>query len=184
MVFIKDEPEEDIMNFLVNKFIKTILLLVLAILFVSLEIGQYITGSLVNAVLFISAYSLGWPVGVLIGAAIPWVSSNIRILNPVFTDIVPFLMMSNGLLVLVFSLVRTFNAYIGIIAASLVKFGMMFAITRFVLDLNAGMNPYLQLYEFISILIGGVVALFVISAINSVEIVPRMGSAKSRITRI
>jgi hypothetical protein len=117
----------------VRQITRTALLLALAVAFQGLKLGQFFTGPLVNAVLYISAFEVGWPSGVIIGAITPLIALLVGILKPVLAPAIPFIMLGNALLVLVFWKFRNFNSFIAVIAASTVKFGVLYISTAFLL---------------------------------------------------
>jgi hypothetical protein len=124
---------------------RTAFLLALTVAFQGLKLGQFFTGPLVNAVLYISAYAVGWPAGMIIGAITPWIALLVGILKPVLAPAVPFIMLGNVLLVFVFYILRNFNSYIAVVVASIVKFGVLYISTTFLLGLNPTVTSALQM---------------------------------------
>lgn len=145
---------------------RTAFLLALTVAFQSLKMGQFVTGPLVNAVLYISSYIIGWPAGVLIGAFTPWIAFIVGILKPAMAPAIPFIMIGNSLLVVVFYLLKSKNAIVAIVTASVAKFACLYFATRFLLELNPKLVTALQFPQLITAVIGGVLALIVISALD------------------
>ena len=167
------------------KFItRTAILLALTVAFQSLKLGQFFTGPLVNAVLFISACAVGWPAGVVIGAVTPWIALLVGILKPVLAPAVPFIMLGNAVLVVVFSFLKPFNSYVAVLASSISKFGVLYLATRFLLHLNPRISSALQFPQLITAFVGGVLALIVISALNSFGVAPKLGKISRKIQKL
>jgi len=83
---------------------------------------QFITGPIVNAVLFLAVYTLGAGGTVLIGL-MPSVAALVSGLLPLpLAPMVPFIMIANAILVLVFAGLRKTNYIFSAIMASLCKY--------------------------------------------------------------
>jgi len=163
---------------------RTALLLALTVAFQSIKLGQFFTGPLVNAVLLISACAVGWPAGMFIGAVTPWIALLVGILQPVLAPAVPFIMIGNALLVIVFSFLKPLNSYVAVLASSISKFGILYIATRFLLHLNTAVSSALQLPQLITALVGGFLALIVISALNAFGFAPKLGKLKNKIQKL
>lgn len=172
------------MNDKIKLITRTALLLALTVAFQGIKLGQFVTGPLVNAVLYISAYAVGWPGGIFIGAVTPWIALLTGILKPALAPAVPFIMLGNALLVVGFSLLNTFNSYVAVLCASVVKFLILYVSTRFLLQLNPAIASALQLPQLVTALIGGALAMIVISALNSIDVAPKLGKVKNRIHKL
>lgn len=172
------------MNIKIKLITRTALLLALTIAFQSLRFGQFLTGPLVNAVLLISACAVGWPAGVIIGAATPWIALLVGILKPVLAPAVPFIMIGNALLVVVFYFLKPFNSYIAVLASAFIKFGALYIATRYLLHLNPAVSSALQFPQLITAIVGGLLALIVISALNSFGVAPKLGKIQKKIQKL
>ncbi|MDI3480887.1 MAG: hypothetical protein PWQ97_542 [Tepidanaerobacteraceae bacterium] len=172
------------MNSRIKSITRTAILLALTVVFQSLKLGQFFTGPLVNAVLLISACAIGWPSGVVIGAATPWIALLVGILKPVLAPAVPFIMIGNALLVIVFYFLKPLNSYIAVLASAVIKFGVLYVATRFILHLNPSVSSALQFPQLITAIVGGFLALIVISALNSFGFAPRMGKVRNKIKKL
>ncbi len=107
---------------------------------------QAITGPLVNATLFVSTALLGVQAGVLVGLIPSLIALSVGLLPPVLAPMVPFIMTSNTILVMVFSLlnpirnnvsngVKEKNYWLGVVAASVLKFVFLFSTSSIVINL-------------------------------------------------
>lgn len=101
--------------------VKFVLLLSVAIL-APLIRQQAITGTIVNAVLFISAVSLGIRGAVLIALVPSIFSLSVGLLPAILAPMVPFIMIGNIILILVFDFLRKKNYWLGMISGSFLKF--------------------------------------------------------------
>lgn len=149
------------------KFVtRTAVILALTVVFQSLKLGQLVTGSLVNASLFISGCMMGWLSGVLIGSVTPWIALLIGILKPALAPAVPFIMLGNAVLVLVFCSLKDKNFFVAVGVASCTKFLVLYISTRFLISLNPVIVTALQFPQLITALIGGFVALIITSILK------------------
>lgn len=149
---------------------RTAVLLALTLAFQSLKLSQAFTGPAVNAMLFIAAATVGMGGGALIGLITPWVALSVGILKPVLAPAVPFIMLGNASLVVVYGLARRLNDYLAILAASLVKFLILFGAVRFVLELNPKVSAALQFPQLFTALGGGAIALVVLKVLKAAGI--------------
>lgn len=152
------------------KFItRTSVLLALTIAFQNLKLGQLVTGSLVNAILYISTSLVSWSSGVLIGAITPWIALLVGILKPALGPAVPFIMLGNAILALVFYSLKDKNFFIAVGAASCIKFLVLYISTQFLINLNPVIASALQFPQLITALIGGFIAFIITSILKSVR---------------
>ncbi|AQU05280.1 iron hydrogenase [Dehalococcoides mccartyi] len=126
--------------------------------------NQYLTGSLVNAVLFISAVTLGWKNAVAIGLISSTIALATGLLPIVMAPMVPFIMAANALLVTSFSVLRSKSFWLGAGVGAVLKFAFLWATSRLILNLFieqnvadkiAGMMGLTQLF---TALMGAVIA--------------------------
>ncbi len=131
---------------------------------------QIITGSIVNATLFISVILFGMRGAILIGLIPSVIALSIGLLPTVLAPMIPFVMLSNALLILVFASLRARNFWLGIICASFIKFIFLFFASSMIVNLFvekeiigkvAIMMSWPQL---LTALIGGIIAYLVLCA--------------------
>lgn len=134
---------------------------------------QLITGSIVNATLFISAATLGIGPAILVGLVPSLVSLSVGLLPPVLAPMIPFIMVSNSILILVFATLKKKNSLLGVVSASLIKFAFLYYTSSIVVNLliqkSIAKNVVLMMSwpQLITALAGGVIAIFIFRLIKS-----------------
>jgi hypothetical protein len=96
---------------------------------------QNITGPIVNATLFISTFTLGAQAGIALGLIPSVIALSAGLLAPVLAPMVPFIMISNSILVLVFDALKNKNYWLRVIASSFLKFIFLYATSSVVINL-------------------------------------------------
>ncbi len=133
---------------------------------------QAITGSMVNAVLFVSTAVLGIQAGILIGLIPSVVSLFVGLLSPALVPMIPFIVAGNAVLVAVFGLLRERNFWLGMAVASVLKFLFLFGASSIIINLFlkkeiaakvAVMMSWPQLFTALS---GGLIAYIVLKIIK------------------
>ena len=128
--------------------------------------NQLLTGTIVNAILFLAA----WKVGLLNAfavAALPSTIALIRGLLPApMAPLIPYIIISNLVLVLVFSLFKKRLLW-GVATASFLKFGFLFSVTMFFASkINPAVLAMLQWPQLLTALLGGLAAVGFIKIIQ------------------
>lgn len=98
-------------------------------------LSQAITGPVVNATLFIAVVMLGTESAILVGLVPSLIALSTGLLPAVLAPMIPFIMVGNTILVLVFGYFRKKSYWLGIGSASIVKFLLLFATSTVVIDL-------------------------------------------------
>ncbi len=141
-----------------------IFLLISAATIVPLFHQQTITGPIVNAILFISVFLLDCQSAILVGLIPSMIALSAGLLPPVLAPMVPFIMMSNTILIITFNYLKEKNYWLGIVSASVLKFIFLFSASSIVINLLlkkeiaakvAAMMSWPQLFTALS---GGVIA--------------------------
>ncbi len=136
---------------------------------------QAVTGTLVNAVLFIATVSLGAPAAILIGFIPSAISAATGALAPALSAMVPFIIISNALLVMVFAAFGKKSYWRGAVFASFFKFAFLSLISSSVIGYFvtpgaasklAVMMSYPQLYTALS---GAMLSYIVLGTVNRKE---------------
>ena len=96
---------------------------------------QMITGPIINATLFIATAVLGASAGILVGLIPSVIALSAGLLPPVLAPMVPFIMISNTILVLVFHFLKERNYWMGMIMASVLKFVFLYSTSSVVINL-------------------------------------------------
>jgi len=115
--------------------IKFAVLLAIAVVTPALIHNQPITGPIVNAVLFLGVVLLGAQNAILLGLMPSVVALSFGLLPAPLAPMIPFIMLSNVILVITFSYLRKKNFWLGAIAASLIKFAFLYATSFAVINL-------------------------------------------------
>jgi hypothetical protein len=128
--------------------------------------NQLITGTIVNAVLFISASLLGWEMAVAIGVLPSLIALLAGTLPLPLVIMIPLIITSNALLVLSFYyLSKSKNISLGILAGSFLKFIFLASFSQLLvhLVLKPSIPPSLAVMmswpQLVTALLGGLVAM-------------------------
>lgn len=149
------------------KFItRTAILLALTLAFQMLRLPQPFTGPAVNTMLFLSSAIVGIIGGVLIGALTPWIAFLNGILPPVLAPAIPFIMVGNAVLVILFGTLRRINIYLAIATAAVVKFLVLTIAVRFLINVPPKVSVMLQLPQLYTAITGGIIALLVLKLLE------------------
>lgn len=121
--------------------------------------NQIITGTIVNALLFMAAYRLPLFNTFLI-AILPSSVALLRGLLPApMVLLIPYIILSNTILVSVFSFMKK-TPKLGVFTASLLKFGFLYSVTLVLAQqLNSPLIAMFQWPQLITALLGGMVFL-------------------------
>ena len=96
---------------------------------------QMITGPIVNATLFVAAILLGNQMGIFVGLIPSIIALSAGLLSPVLAPMVPYIMISNAILILTFNFLRNKNFWLAIGVASFIKFLFLFFTSSLVINL-------------------------------------------------
>lgn len=96
---------------------------------------QFIVGPIVNATLFISAATLGTASAIMVGLIPSVISISVGLLPAVLAPVIPFIMISNAVLVSVFGIFKKRNFFLGVVVASLLKYIFLYATSSVVISL-------------------------------------------------
>ncbi len=144
---------------------RTAILLAVALVFQLGGFPQFVTGPVVNMVLYLAALMIGMWSGVVIGIFTP-VMAYIRGIMP-FLPLVPFIAAGNALLVIVFALLKDKNYILGISAASVLKFFLLASAVRFIIDVPDPVAQAMSFPQLITALAGGILAMIIYKAIKA-----------------
>lgn len=98
-----------------------VILLTLAI-FAPLLQHQLITGAIVNAALFLATALLGVSSALIIALLPSVISLAVGLLPKILLPMIPFIVLGNGILIVVFALLKQKNYWLSVLSASLLKF--------------------------------------------------------------
>ncbi|MDP1845489.1 MAG: hypothetical protein Q8L09_01935 [Candidatus Moranbacteria bacterium] len=123
--------------------------------------NQWITGTIVNTLLFLAVWRVGI-VNAMLVAALPSSIALMRGLLPApMAVLIPYIIISNLAMIFVFYAIKKYPLA-GIISASLAKFLFLFAITSFFIKLAAPFVMMMQWPQLVTALAGGLVAVGII----------------------
>jgi hypothetical protein len=160
---------------ILSKYIARFAILLSMAIFAPMLGTQALTGTIVNATLFISTVLLGFGGAVLIGVIPSSVSVLTGLLPGAIAPMVPFIIFSNIILISFFIVFKKKSYWKGVAIASFVKFGFLYVISSFVVQSFVSekvasnialMMSWPQLFTAIS---GGILAYFVLGTIKRFE---------------
>lgn len=129
-----------------------------------LAMHQAITGTIVNATLFISTILLGYKAGIFVGITPSLIAFSLGLLPAPLAPMIPFIIISNILLVLTFSGLKNTNFWIKIATASTIKFIFLFATSSIVIkfwiagEIGSKIAIMMSWPQLLTALAGGVLA--------------------------
>jgi len=155
------------------KFItRTGILLAVALVVQMGGFPQPITGPLINTVLYLAALLVGSWSGIIIGICTPVIAFMRGILPAPLGPMIPFIALGNGVLVVVFSLLKGKNKILGIILASLVKYALLATTVKFIIDVPDKIAQIMSLPQLFTALSGGVIAILAHKVLRVTGITP------------
>ncbi len=111
------------------------LVLLSAAIFAPLAHSQIITGTIVNATLFIAAVTLGLEGAIMIGILPSFFALLAGTLPAALMPLIPFIILSNTLLVITFIYLKKTNYWLKAVAAVGLKFIFLSSVSFFVINL-------------------------------------------------
>lgn len=153
-----------------NLLTKASVLLAIAIVFQLTKMGQYVTGTGINAVLITAVGTCGLPWAAAIGFLTPALAVLLGVQPPATVVLVPFIMASNILYAALFSIVRKKNEFFGVLAAAFAKFILLYmAANIIVTKLPAPIKLAFSFPQLITALAGGIIAITIMKALKRAE---------------
>lgn len=125
---------------------------------------QAITGPIVNATLFVAVMLLGARMAVLVGLIPSVIALSVGTLPAPLAPMVPYIMLSNAILIFAFDAVRKKNYWAAVAVASLLKFAFLFATSSVVIglllkqELAMSVSAMMSYPQLLTALLGGVLA--------------------------
>lgn len=150
---------------------RTAVLLALTLAVQFLGLPQWFTGPLVNAFLLLASSISGVSSGVVVGLLTPWIALLRGILPPPLAPMVPFIMLGNALLVIIFSLVRRkkevlWLSVVALVLAALGKYLLLSQAVRYLVEVPPRVAQAMQVPQFFTALGGGAIALSIERALK------------------
>jgi hypothetical protein len=126
--------------------------------------NQWITGTIVNALLFLAVWRVG-VVNAIFVAALPSSIALVRGLLPApMAILIPYIILSNIILIAAFYAIKKYPLA-GIILASLAKFLFLLAITSLFIKVASPMLVMMQWPQLFTALAGGLIAVGIIKSL-------------------
>lgn len=144
------------------------LVLLSAAIFAPLAHNQLLTGSIVNATLFIAAATLGLEGAIMIGILPSFFALLAGTLPAPLAPLIPFIILSNAILVITFIYLKKTNFWLKAIAAASLKFIFLSSVSFFIINLlfqgkiAAAAATMLSWPQLITALLGGALAYLVL----------------------
>ncbi|MBB6218563.1 hypothetical protein HNQ80_004737 [Anaerosolibacter carboniphilus] len=121
------------MNQGTQKITRIGILLALTLAIQLMTLPQLITGTAINAMLLISASTVGVVPAMMIGCITPIVALMVGIMKTPMAPVIPFIIGANAALVLVYGYIQNRNKYMAIILAAAGKFLVLWAAVKWIL---------------------------------------------------
>jgi hypothetical protein len=125
---------------------------------------QIITGSLVNATLFIATILFGIKGAILVGLLPSFISLSTGLLPPALIPMIPFIIMGNAIMIITFNYLKEKNYWLGIILSASLKFIFLLGFSTMIFDLffpgriSSVIITMMSWPQLITALIGGLLA--------------------------
>lgn len=129
--------------------------------------SQWVTGPIVNATLFLSVALIGPSAGIMVGLFPSIIALGMGLLPASLAPMIPFIMVSNALLVAVYYFFQK-NHAIGVIISAGVKYLFLFATSSVVInlllkkELAVKISQMMSWSQFFTAVLGGVLAWIVL----------------------
>jgi len=135
--------------------------------------NQFVTGPIVNATLFLGAYYLGNGGAILVGLVPSVVALSSGLLPMSLAPMVPFIMISNAILIVTFNWARKIHFGSGVILSSLAKYAFLYLSSIFIIktilpDTLAikAMGVMMAWPQFVTAIIGAILAFGIIKLLS------------------
>ena len=151
---------------------RTAVLFALTLVIQLLGLPQFITGPLVNAFLLLATMVVGVSSGMVIGLFTPWVAFSRGILPAPMGPMIPFIMLGNVTIVIVFFLITTRRENnigflgLGIVIGSIAKYLVLSQSVAFLVSVPPPVAKMMQFPQLITALVGVVIAIVIKQALG------------------
>jgi hypothetical protein len=127
--------------------------------------SQWITGPIVNAALFLAVMTIGTANAIAIGLVPSVIALASGLLPAPLAPMIPFIMISNAILVLIFSYFKKMNYWSGVLGGTLFKYAFLYGTSLIVVNLISNQNiaakaaaTMMAWPQIVTALIGGIIA--------------------------
>jgi uncharacterized YccA/Bax inhibitor family protein len=152
---------------------RTAILLAITLAFQMMGFPQMITGPAVNAMLLLSGTYVGALGAVIIGMLTPFIAFIRGILAPPLAPMIPFIMIGNALLVIVYVVFRSrlgkglAGSGIGLVVGAIIKFLVLSSAVRFIVSVPPPVAQAMQIPQLYTAILGGIGAIAVEKVISA-----------------
>ncbi len=135
--------------------------------------NQFISGSIVNAVLFVTVILLGWRSAILVATIPSLIALSTGLLPIVLAPMIPFIIIANIILVSVYNFSLKKNYWLKVVMAGFLKFVFLFFTSSIVINLfltekvAAKIAVIMSWPQFITALVGGLLAYLFLKGIKN-----------------
>ncbi|MFP4698508.1 MAG: hypothetical protein ACLFMO_07360 [Eubacteriales bacterium] len=147
----------------IRKIIYSSLMIALIVVAQQIKI-TYVTGILVNAILFCSVYFIGIKYGVIVAIASPFLAHLFGIM-PLFI-VIPFIAAANTIYCILLTVLKKINIYLSVVVASISKFLFLYVIVNYIITIPAIARAALSLPQLFTALGGGAIGIILYSRLK------------------
>lgn len=146
---------------------KASVLLAIAIVFQLTKMGQYVTGTGINAVLITAVGTCGMIWAAAIGFMTPVLAVLLGVQPAATVVLVPFIIAGNILYAALFGILRKRNDFLGVAAAAFAKFILLYGAANIIVSkLPAPVKLAFSFPQLVTGLAGGILAITVMKALK------------------
>jgi len=137
--------------------------------------NQPITGPIVNATLFLAVIFVGTQNAILVGLIPSLIALSVGLLPSPLSPMVPFIMLSNTILILTFGYLRKQNFWLGMITAGAIKFIFLYSSSFIVVNLIAKKSiaakaaAILSWPQLLTALAGGIITWIILKTLKNTK---------------
>lgn len=135
---------------------------------------QWLTGPMVNAVLYVAVVLLGTQNAIILGLLPSTIALAVGLLPPVLAPMIPFIIISNTIMVVSFAALKEKNYWLGIAVSSFVKFVFLWSTSYVVVNLllkkeiASTVSTMMAWPQLFTALIGGIIAYTFLKSIKKI----------------
>jgi len=165
---------------LIKSIQKILLFTILASVIPAFFHVQWITGPLVNAVLFLSVIYCGLSGALMVGMIPSVIALSVGLLPAPMAPVVPYIILGNAIMIVAFAAFRKKNFWLGIGLGSLLKCGFLYAVISVVVKLLMNQklaSKVVMMFswpQLVTALVGGILAFGVVKGFENIRKIIRV----------
>lgn len=144
----------------VKSLVIIILLLAVCVKIQMVGLPPVVTSLLLNAILFLVTLTIGIGGGVILGTLEPWFLLLMGFLSPVARSVMPFMIVANAAMVIVFGVLGDQSTWVSVVAASVCRCAVLMLLLTPTTVLSFNWIQSFQVSQFIGALLGGSLVVF------------------------